>query len=175
MVLRKRPLALGLLCQHKPATTASTIYSNIKSALRPKKTLKETTVRTGNSMSCSSWSANNSTQMLLIDTGRDSVFQHAPACEVLLSQRSINVFFSSLPNQSYSQVGLIFSQGPCCPPALLAKLLKMRSSPPWENLDSLPQVSLHLTQRIPAGQWEWIETTHWAKSVGAQHPQELGR
>lgn len=155
MPLWKRQLALGLFCRHNPAATASTIFSNIKSALRPKKTLKETTVRTGNSMSCFSWSANNWTQMLLIDTGRDSVFRHVPACEVLLSQHSINNF-SSLPNQSCSQVVLIFSQRPCRPPTLSAKLLETPSSPPWETLDLLPQVSLRLTFKIPAGQWEWI-------------------
>lgn len=46
-VLWKKRLVQDLLCPHKPAPTASNMYSNIKSALRPKKTQKERTVTAG--------------------------------------------------------------------------------------------------------------------------------
>lgn len=148
MVLWKRQLPLGPLlaqetccCWPKPAATTSTIHSNIKSALRSKKTLKETTVRTGNKFQLESKQVK-------------TVFQHVPACRALLSQNSANTF-SSRPTQPCSQVVPTSSQRPYRPATLLATLLKPPSSPPWETLDLLPQVSRHLTLRIPADQWQW--------------------
>lgn len=103
--------------------------------------------------------------ILLRDTRIDSVLQHVPACEVLLSQHRINSF-SSCHAQSCSQVVPTSSQRPYLPAALLAT---QPSSPPWETLDLLPQVRIRL--RIPVGRLEWIQTTQRAKTRNTAPPR----
>lgn len=155
MVLWKRQLPLGPVlaqetcCWPKLAATTSTIHSNIKSALSPKKTPKETTVRLGNRFQLGSKQVRTN---FLDFEDSSSMYRHA---EHFFHKTELTEF-SSHPMQPCSQVVPTSSQRPYRPAKLLATLLKPPPSPPWKSLDLLPQVSLRLTFRIPADQWQWI-------------------